>query len=134
MELKILTYQHLFNITKQLANSSPDMDALKARIVDYNLMSVQDVSLYGLQQLQKTADAYCGTQAVTKLIAEAYVDIAYFVHTSNKHLADTFIISILRSMKLGSLQGIQLFPCILNTEDLGTTYKELFVSEVSAYI
>lgn len=120
----------MFNITKQLANSPLDLNAIETKTGGFNLRNEQDVALYGLQQLKNTADALCTNLETTKLIAKAYVDIAYFAHKTATDLTDTFIISIVRSMKLGSLEGIQLFPCILNTENLGTTYKELFVSEV----
>lgn len=129
-ELKILTYQHLFNITQQLAISSSDLNALRAKTADFNLLRTQDIALYGLQQLKQKADALCEDRDAVKLVAKAYVDIAYFAHKTDTDLTDTFIMAILRSMKLGSLEGVQLFPCILNTENLGTRYKDLFVSEV----
>lgn len=130
-ELKVLTYQHLFNITKQLAHSPVDLDTLRTRTLDFDLTKEQDVALYGLQQLKITIDALCGNSEVTKMVAKAYVDIAYFAYKSEEDLTDYFIMSILRSMKLGLLEGVQLFPCILNAEKLATTYRELFVTEVS---
>lgn len=126
-ELKILTYQHLYDITKQLAHSQLDFETLKAKICDFNITKKEDVALYGLQQLKNTADSLYKNVEQCKLVAEAYINIAYF---SQKTQTDLFIVSTLRSMKLGSLKGVQLFPCILNIENLGTTYHELFVIEV----
>lgn len=129
-KLKVLTYQHLFNITKQLAQSELDLNVLRAKTFGFNLTNQEDVALYGLQKLKNTMDALRGNSEVTKIVAKAYVDIAYFAHKREADLKDSFIMSVLRSMKLGSLEGVQLFPCILNIESLETTYKELFVTEV----
>lgn len=129
-KLKALTYQHLFNITKQLAHSEVDFNVLKAKTVGFNLTNQEDVALYGLQKLMNTMHALRGNSEVTKIVAKAYVDIAYFTHKREADLKDSFIMTVLRSMKLGSLEGVQLFPCILNIESLETTYRELFITEV----
>lgn len=129
--LKVSTYQHLFDIAKELSTCAQDLGIVKAKID--NIINAEDIAVYGLQQLRNTADSLFnnleGVNAI-KLVAKAYISIAYFAQNTENNLTEAFIASVLRSMKLGSLEGVQLFPCILNVDDLGTVYKELFVSEV----
>lgn len=89
-----------------------------------------------MAKLRNTADIFYSNleqidhkQMICKHLAKAYVEIAYFAH-QNKGLDDAFLISVLRSMKMGSMKGAQLFPCILNVPNLGTTLKTLFLNEV----
>lgn len=98
------------------------------------MADVASVALYGAQQLKTTADAAYTTTfeqaVVTRLVAKAYVDIAYFAQKTATDLKEVLISSVLRSMKLGSLEGVQIFPCILNINGLETMYRGLFISEV----
>lgn len=130
-ELNISACQHLYDITNELSKCLQDLDSVKAKIP--GITSMEDVAMYGLQKLRNTADILFnnleGVNAI-KLLAKAYITIAYFAQNTENHLTEAFIASVLRSMKLGSLEGVQLFPCILNIDDLGTVYRELFVSEV----
>lgn len=131
-ELKIATYQHLFNITKELATSTQDLEVINARISTSHLENAEQIPLYGLQQLKDIADVLFENLEQCRAVAKSYVDIAYYVQQSDQsgNLKEIFIVSILRSMKLGSLDGVQLFPCILKLEDIATTYKDVFTFEV----
>lgn len=40
---------------------------------------------------------------------------------------------VLRAMKLGSAEAIQLFPVLLQQQHLGTVYKNVFKQEVRTF-
>ncbi|KAB0800482.1 hypothetical protein PPYR_06222 [Photinus pyralis] len=137
--------QHVYDITQLIyALSQTDnalfngqQDALRALMGVTAVVNPETVWQFGVDTLQKTL-VDCENEIkkmmetddlkVYSHMANSYLKLAYC--TQNKEDGvETFIISTLRAMKLGSTEGKQLFPCLLS-KDLAQ-FKSTFQAESS---
>lgn len=65
-----------------------------------------------------------------KTVADAHYKLASSI-SSDAGRKRELIVHVLRAMFYGSTEARQFFPCLLDTEDLGSTYRDIFLNEVS---
>ncbi|KAK5649276.1 hypothetical protein RI129_000305 [Pyrocoelia pectoralis] len=137
--------QHIYDITQQIyglthtnrALFNSKQDELSVLMGNTVLTSSEKVWQFGMETLQNSLD-YCESEIKKMMdnndlkvythMANAYLKLAYC--TQNKEeCAEAFITSTLRAMKLGSTEGKQLFPCLLN-KDLAQ-FKTVFQTETA---
>lgn len=68
-----------------------------------------------------------------KSIADGHYKLACFVSSYSNRNKD-LIIHVLNAMFYGSSEARYMFPCLLEIADLGTVYKETFLTEVSVHV
>ncbi|XP_025836118.1 DNA-dependent protein kinase catalytic subunit-like [Agrilus planipennis] len=136
--------QLMFDISNELTVCLQDNESLLHENTDqlselFNGQTInrsEDISLLAHKKFLDILNEYYyeknNLEVDTKIldcVGQAFVKLAYYYQ--EKGDISGFIQSVLKAMKLGSFEGRQLFPCILTVSDLGSTYKELFIKEVS---
>lgn len=106
----------------------------------FQINSPEDIGMYGYNNLKNCVKIFNEEMDCDKFdngytiaeIAKAYVKLAHFIRSKNdENLQGEFITFVLRAMKMNSLEGIQLFPCVLMQIKLGNEYKKIFIHEVT---
>lgn len=138
--------RHIFDMTQEIINlSSDDPSKINANnrrmleeIVRFERFDLSKIEHYGVKNLLESVK-FCEQELpnlmgdhheeVNEALAGAYVKLANY---SKDKSSRRFICYTLRSMYFGSSEGRQLFPCLLNLNDLAT-YSNIFIEE-SAYI
>lgn len=144
--LSLQGYIHLYDITSAISKvltSNKNLLAkykptLEEKVSHSATGDAVNLRLYGMEKLRhvveeclsRTNDLRATYTSLQENVIKAYIKMAYFAQKGGASFEELCICSILRAMKLGSVDGIQLFPCVLSMQNLGTVHKELFILEV----
>lgn len=144
--LSLQGYINLYDITNEISKVLASHNnlfikhksALEQNVSNFPINNSVDLRLYGVEKLCNVVEACLrplneSQDVYTSLkenVIKAYIKMAYFAQKSGTNSEELCICSVLRAMKLGSMEGIQLFPYVLNMQNLGTIHKEFFMSEV----
>lgn len=142
----IYLYVIINEISRLLTSNTKLFLKYKSRLEGYasnhKINNSADLQFYGVEKLHNFLDECLGQLnesqdtygSLKENIIKAYIKLAYFAQKWGESTEELCICSVLRAMKLGSEEGIQLFPCILDMKNLGTIHKELFISEVTCIV
>lgn len=134
-------YDNWFRISEILSdpNLFTEYETKISNMVQNPIKSCDDITFFAYNQLKKyilsqNEDMDSDNKDyVSKLqgISDAYVKLAYFIRNKNDdNLQGEFITFVLRSMKMDSMEGVQLFPCVLMQNKLGNECRQIFIEEV----
>lgn len=142
--------EHVYQITQKVHQVISQDDSLFNNLIkqqvqkligDEPLNNTGTIWYFGAKSLQEAID-HCENEIqlvmnkdnlrVYEHLASAYVKLAYYAQDKGEEFDKDFIVSVLRAMKLGSVEGKQLFPCLLN-KDIGNKFKDVFLQEVSVF-
>lgn len=116
--------------------------ALESITSNFQINDHSDIQKYGVQKLTSAVERCLNPLkqspnthlTMKENVIKAYLKMAYFAQKNGESFNYLFICSVLWTMKFGSLEGMQLFPCILSMDNLGTTHKDVFTSGVTLNI
>lgn len=127
---EILMNQELFNKHHNKINVIMGIPITKSE--DIGLNSYKKIKTYMENISESMVDDNFENIEYYKQLGKAYVKLAHFLRTKNmENVQGEFITFVLRSMKMNSVEGRQLFPCVLMQSKLGTECKAIFMEEVS---
>lgn len=148
LDLKLSTFAHIFDIANEISNTCSastsllisNINELQSLMPGEQISGADSIRMFGLDKFSSSANACYDhimlpqsseTLHLQKNTAKAYAKLSYFLIENKEGHERDLIVCVLRAMKLGLAEGIQLFPYILYTCDIGITYNELFLGEVS---
>lgn len=145
-DIKLQAADHVFDVANDIyktCSETPNLflqyqNEIQRKMPETNISDSESVTHFAMDKFhQATRECYeylnqnPEDKTLKNCVADAYMKLAHFAIENEGKLPEVLIVSVLRSMKLGSLDGIQLFPYILHTCDVGYAYKELFLREVN---
>ncbi|KAF5300806.1 hypothetical protein FQR65_LT09109 [Abscondita terminalis] len=96
------------------------------QVFEYGITDLKDSLVFCQNQIDMMMNNY--DLEIYSHMAEAYVKLAYCVQEI-ENMDESFTMYVLRAMKLGSNEGKQLFPCLLNRNI--AEFRNTFKSESS---
>lgn len=141
LEANTLLFDIYLRISKILTNEDSFIEhQMKVQNnLKFQINEPADIAVYAYNNLKRSVKSFdenidCEHQNMEnhKEFAKTYVKLAHFIRDKNEenHQSD-FIIFVLRAMKMDSLEGRQLFPCVLMQSMLGSNCKNIFIEEVT---
>lgn len=147
---KLEISEHMSNMSRELVHVFlSDQNVLREKQSELQTLlginctiNISSLNTFGAEILMQTLNAcekeiknfmHTDGLEVSRHMANTYMKLVYYAKSMGEQLDNEFIRYILRAMKLDSLQGRQLFPCLLS-KDIGGVHKDLFIQEVSIHL
>lgn len=114
---------------------------LESFIKDSTISSEEQIELYGANKLKSFLFSFendLENEMVSEklavpnyqILADAYIQLAYFAKRKGRSHFSDFMLFVLRAMKFNSSEGKQLFPCIIMEEAFTEDETKQFIEEV----
>ncbi|XP_044756993.1 DNA-dependent protein kinase catalytic subunit-like isoform X2 [Coccinella septempunctata] len=132
LKIHLTVFEILGELSKVLDSSEKIPDNLNEkleRIIGHHVLKSKGFQDYGATRIYQFLEEYDSEEISVTTMSDAYLKVSYYMIEKQNIDVDILNKMVLRSMKLGLAEARQLFPILLQQENLGTLYKSVFEHE-----
>ncbi|XP_045466048.1 DNA-dependent protein kinase catalytic subunit-like isoform X2 [Harmonia axyridis] len=135
LNIRLTGFDILGELSRFIANNEDVQENLTLRIqqiIGHELSESRTFQDYGANLLYQFLEQHISsgsTEISDSSISDAYLKVSYYLIDKEAPDVDVLSKMVLRAMKLGAAEARQLFPILLQQENLGSTHKYVFQQE-----